>query len=74
MAKNCVFPAANIQNLTQCRLDYLTLEGISLKKLHEGVRGRGAEELIETFPSTYDTIHLIDLILGTHKGHLCNFN
>ena len=36
----------------------LTLEGISLKKLHEGIRGGGWS--IRPLPSTFDSIHLID--------------
>ena len=52
-------------------LDYtnsfkLTLEGIGLKKLHEGIRGRG-EGSIGPLPSTFDTIHPIDLIFGTYN-------
>ena len=40
----------------------LTLESISLKKLHEGIRRGGS---IGPLPSTFDTIHPIDLIFGT---------
>ena len=35
----------------------VTLEGKSLKTLHEGIRGGGAIGLL---PSTFDTIHPID--------------
>ena len=42
----------------------LTLEGVSLKKLHEGKRGRGS---IGSLPSTFDTIHPTDLIIGTYN-------
>ena len=41
----------------------LTLEGVSLKKLHEGIRGVSFGPL----PSIFDTIHPIDLIFGTHN-------
>ena len=36
------------------------LEGISLKKLHEGIRGGGGGASIRPLPSTFDTIHPID--------------
>ena len=36
----------------------LTQEGISLKMLHEGIRGGGGS--IGPLPSTFDTIHPID--------------
>ena len=34
-----------------------TLEGIRLRKLHEGIRGGGG---ITSLPSTFDTFHPID--------------
>ena len=48
-------------------LDYtnsfkLTLEGISLKRLHEGTDGS-----IGPLPSNFDTIHPIELIFGTYN-------
>ena len=54
-------------------LDYtnsfkLTLEGISLKKVtrrHKGEGGGGGS--IGPLPSTFDTIHPIDLIFGTYN-------
>ena len=42
----------------------LTLEGISLKKLHEGIRGWGS---IGPLPSTFDTTHPIDFLFGTYN-------
>ena len=42
----------------------LTLEGIRQKKLHKGIRGGG---VIGPLPSTFDTIHPIDLIFGTYN-------
>ena len=43
---------------------YLSLESISLRKLHEGIRGGGGGS-IGLFPPTFDTIHPIDLIIDT---------
>ena len=45
---------------------FLTLEGISLKKLHESLGGGTIGHL----PSTFDTIHPIDLIFGTYEFSL----
>ena len=48
-----------------------TLEGISLKKLHQGVGGGGGAA-IGPLLSTFDTIHLTDLIFATYdKLSLC---
>ena len=41
----------------------LTQESTSQKKLHEGKRGGGGS--IGPLPSTFDTIHPIDMIFGT---------
>ena len=49
----------------------LTLEGISLKKLHEGKRMGGGS--IGPLPSTFDTIHPIDLIFGTYNQRSLHF-
>ena len=42
----------------------LILEGTSLKKLHEGITGGRS---IGPLPSSFDTIHPIDLIFGTYN-------
>ena len=44
---------------------YLTLEGISLSKLHEGIGGGGG--LIGPLPSTFDTIHTIYMKFGIYN-------
>ena len=46
----------------------LTLEGISSKRLLEGMGGGGGVEgSMGPLPSTFDTIHPIDLIFGTYN-------
>ena len=40
-------------------------ERISLKMLREGMRGPGGGGSVGPLPSTFDTIHPIDLIFGT---------
>ena len=44
---------------------YLTLEGISLKELHEGKRRGGGGKSIGSLSSTFDSIHPNDSILDT---------
>ena len=46
----------------------LILEGINPKKLHEDIRGS-----IGPLPSTFDTIHPIDLIFAHIMSVLCTF-
>ena len=47
-------------------INFLTLEGISLIKLQEGIRGEGGGNN-RSLPSTFDTSHLIDLIFGIYN-------
>ena len=44
----------------------LTLEGISLNMLHEGI-GEGRRGSIGPLPSTFDTIHPIELIIRAYN-------
>ena len=50
------------QNVIKCEL---TLEGISLKKLHEGMVGGGTRS-IGPLSSTFDINHSIDFIFGAN--------
>ena len=53
--------SATMHIISSCKL---TLEGLSLKKLHRAIRRGGS---IGPLPSTFDTIHPIDLIFGTYS-------
>ena len=58
----------NAQTCFIADTDTLTLESISLKKLHEGIRGGGGREgQSDPSPPLFDAIHPIDLIFGTYN-------